>query len=823
MIQNILLTFYRSLSRHRLFAALNVLGLAFGIGVFLVLILIVRYESGFDRWLPHAAETYRLDSTWSNPGENPYEGSDTTFLALDLLRSDFPQIVAGTRVYAPSQPVSAGDTIDSEGVAYVDPGFFGVLDLPMAEGDATHALAPGSVVVTEQIAQKYFGTVRAIGRTLQISHDGTKRSFVVSAILRDLPRDTTLKFGLITPLTPAIEQGVRAFQRWGSSSGETFLRFASAQDARDVAARLRDFVARRAAGSGENQEGKNPEDHLALSLVALPDAHFHDLTVQQPDTPGADPRVVASLGAIGFLALAMAAINYVNLATARSDLRAREVALRKVMGASKPMLVTQFLGEAVVLVSFAALLGLALAELAIPGVNALGGWAIRIDYLAVVPGLFLLVLILGLGAGLYPALLLAAYQPAQVLASARLPAGGRLGGRLRQALVLVQFTGAVAFAICTLVIDAQADLLRNADRGFERSGLIIVKSLFASDLVARQNAILDVLRAVPGVISATKANREPDTNSSSGTDVAVPGRPGPRPSMLYEIGGRDYFSTYGIKLVAGRLFDDSRIADDLSGPVAAGRFLPSFGGRTVSTVVNESALPVLGFANAEVALGKHLSMDKDSTLEIIGVVQDVRFMSPRMPVAAEFYLHSTGPIEEAQAAIRFGGASRNEMMQRLQTAWHGVAPDEPFIAQTADERLEEFYKPDQQHARLFSAGAILAIAIACIGLYGLAAFSTTRRVREIGIRKTLGASTRDVLLLLIGQFIRPVLIANVIAWPLAWAAMRVWLSGFDERVALSPLYFLAAGVAALVLSTATVAAQAWRVAHAEPARALRYE
>ena len=824
VIGNALLTFYRSLSRHPLFAALNVLGLAVGIGVFLVLTLIVRYESGFDAWLPHAAETYRLDTTYSLPGEIPTEYAVTSFKAYDLLRADFPEIRAATRVYDRTLLVSEGNTLDSENVAYVDPGFFQVIELPALAGDTRQALAPGSAVITAHIAQKYFGTTRAIGRTFQVSRNGTRQTLTVSAILRDLPADTSLKFSIITLLTPAVEDGVNAFARWGSASGLTFLRFDNTQAAQHVQARLRDFVARRASGTDMGAEGLHPETFFVLSLVSIRDAHFHDVSVQSVNVPGADHRVVASLGLIGLLALAMAAINYINLATARSDLRAREVALRKVLGATRRALLVQFLAEAVALVACAALIGLALAELTIPGVNALGGWDITIPYVQLVPGLIVLVVLLGLCAGLYPALLLSAYRPARVLAATRLPAGGSWGTRLRQALVLIQFTGAVTFAISTLVIDAQADLLRNADRGFAREGLVIVKSFGRKELLLKQPAILDALRGVPGVVAATQSDREPDSNSSSESDVRVPGRPGPNPSVIVETVGPDYFKSYGIHLVAGRPFDANRAIDDSKDVVDATPTSHTVASK--SAIINESALPVLGYGSATAALGKTFFQDVGNThlaYTIVGVVGDVRFMSSREPVAAQFYMFDSKPFENAQAAIRYTGAGRSDMMQRLQTAWHSVVPDQPFGAQTADERLEEFYKPDQQHARLFSAGAILAIAIACLGLYGLAAFSTTRRVREIGIRKTLGASTRDVLLLLIGQFVRPVLIANVIAWPLAWAAMRAWLSGFDERVALSPLYFVASGVGALVLSTATVAAQAWRVAHAEPARALRYE
>ncbi len=816
MLSNVLLSLYRSLSRHLLYAALNVLGLAAGVAVFLVLLLVVQYERGFDRWVPDAGHVYRLDTTWTMAGRARQEAADTTFVALDLLRSDFPSIQAGTRLMERTEPVSVDRVIDSEDVTYVDPNVLDVLDLPLLSGDREHALSSaGSVVVTRSIAEKYFGTARAVGRTLAISYEGAKTLLTVTAVLRDLPQDTTLHIEMLTPFTETVRQDTRAFHKWGSSSGTTYLRFRSTADAQAVSASLRDFVARRAAGAGNNQEGTKPEDHLALSLVALPDAHFHDVSVDA-EKPGVDRRIVYSLGAVGVLALLTAVINYVNLATARSGLRAREVALRKVLGATRTMLMAQFLGEAVVLVALSALIGLALAELAIPVVNALGGWSVRIEYGQVLPLLAALVVLVGIAAGLYPAMLLAAYQPAQVLASARTPAGGRMGTRLRQLLVLLQFASAICFAICTLVIDEQAAFLRNADRGFDRDGLIIVGSLASAELMPRQAVILDALRRVPGVVSATVSDREPDSDSTGSTSVWRPGLPGRSPSLVYENTGRDYFATYGIRLIAGRLLDEAHRTDD--DDLAHGA--------TTGVVINRTAVSVLGFRNPQAAIGQTILVSSNGAPDkhvIVGVVQDVRFMSPREPVAAQFYVYGSKAIEGANAAIRFHGVPRAQVMQGLQAAWRGVAPGNPFVAKTADERLAEFYRPDQQRAALFSAGAALAIAIACVGLYGLASFNTARRTREIGIRKTLGASTGDVLLLLVGQFIRPVLLANLIAWPVAWAVMRDWLSGFDARVALSPFLFVAATLIALAIAVTTILGQAIRVARAEPARALRYE
>ncbi len=815
MLSHALITFGRSLSRHRLYTALNLFGLAAGIAVFLVLLLVVRYERSYDRWIPHASDIYRLDTTWTLPGEAPSEEADSTFAAFPFLLADFPQIASATRVFQPRTAVSAGQVMDNERVSYVDAGFFDVLALPLVAGQPRTALADASsVILSESTARKYFGTGPYIGRSLDILQHGARHAFRVSAILRDLPLDTTLHFSILMPLTSVAMQGEGAFTHWGTSSGETYVRFRSRSDADTVASGLGAFVSRRAADTAVSHQAGQSRQVFTMSLVAVPDMHFHDISVVGTQ-PGTDPRVVLSLGVVGVLALLIAVINYVNLSTARAGLRAREVALRKVMGATRRMLLVQFLGEAVLLALLAALAGLALAELAVPAVSALGGWSIGIDYATIVPFLVALGVLVGLGAGLYPALVLSAFRPAAILAASRMPAGGKLGGTVRTALVLVQFASAVAFAICTLVVDAQAAFIARADLGFERQGLIVVASTSAPELASRQEAIAARFRAIRGVVSVARSDRAPAAgNANSGTVERVDA-PDIAPSLVAEHVGPDYFPTYGIEPVAGRLLDRFHRTDDA---VFTNR---------LGTVINQRAVAVLGFRDPASALGHAFTIknwfEDGMTLTIVGVVPDMRFDSPRDAVRPQFYVQTTGPIGNAAAIVRFRGVPRAEIMARLQTAWRRSVPEEPFRAALAQERLSIYYRPDQDRARLFSAGAAIALGIACIGLYGLTAFNTARRVREIGIRKVLGASTRDVLVLLIGQFLRPVLIANLIAWPLAWVIMRSWLSGFDQRVALSAGYFLLVTAGALGLSILTVLGQAFRVARAEPAKALRHE
>jgi putative ABC transport system permease protein len=821
MLGHYLRTLYRALARHRLYAALNVLGLALGIAVFLVLWLDVRFETSFDRWIPEAANTYRLDGAQIHPGLQTREDATTTSVIAPLLKADYPQIQAYTRIVEDDEPMIVGRTSDSEAVNYVDPDFFKVLDLPLAQGDKARALAaPGDVVISEKIARKYFGATHVVGRQFVLRWNGVPITHRVSAVLRDLPPDTHLQLDILTPLTPAFEASNTAFSRWGSVEGYTYLRFRNAADAQAVQADLSHFVDRRAKGSGDDKLGSDPAKSLVLSLVALPEVHFRDAHVSGAFNAGADVRVVVALGLVGVLTLAIAVLNYINLSTARSALRAREVAIRKVLGATRSVLVAQFLAEAVVVAFVAALIGLAITELVLPLVNAAGGMGLKLDYWSFnggAPFLLVLSLLIGVVAGAYPAFLLSSFRPAQVLAASRMPGGGRLDRIVRGALVLLQFAAAICFIICTLVLSAQAKYLHDADRGFKRDGLILVDSLQARDLRNRQPTILDALRAVPGVTDLTVSDREPASPNTNRTNVIPPGWTGPKPHMTAETIGRNYFKTYGARVIAGRAFDAAHPLDD-----TAGLSDQQLSARGLNIMINQTGVKTLGFAAPADAVGKPVRVE-GANATIIGVVSDVRFMSPHELVAPQFYTFNSRDFDNAFAAVRYSGIDAREMTGRLRTAWRSVVPEEPFVAKTAEARLSDYYVPDEQRARLFTMGAVLAVGIGCVGLYGLASFTAARRVKEIGIRKTLGASTTDILTLLIGQFLRPVILANLAAWPLAWLAMQNWLSGFDQRIGLGPQYFLAATAVTLLIALVTVGGQALGVARAEPAKALRHE
>lgn len=802
-----LTSLYRSLTHHRLFAALNIGGLALGIATFIVLALFVRFEASFDRALPGQDRLWLVEERYIMPGYPPDTNPYTMGNQLQIMRADYPQL-AGTRYNAASVTIRQGAQATAEELGTVDTNFFDLMRFPAVEGDPTATIAdPDGLVITQSAARKYFGSQPAIGQTLGISVQGKLYAYRVGAVLRDMPANVTFKDEMFAQIVPA-RFASEYWDHWGSTSLTTLLRFPDETAARAFEAQLPAFLDRHAYASGNLKKGQ-----YFQTLRPLTGMHLY--------TPG-DRAIVTTLAVVGLLTLLIAIVNYVNLATARAGLRAREVAMRKVLGGTRRALVLQFLGEAVATVAMAALTGLALAEIALPFLNALGGTTLAIHYGgwdSILLPMLALVLGVALVAGLYPAFVLSSFRPAAVLASARAPGGGRAGARLRGALVVFQFAIAIAFAITTAAMLAQTAHIRDADLGFRRDGLMIVRSFRDPALdVAQRAGLLSAFAVLPGVTGVTVGNNAPgDQNSTNFSGYNRPGTPDQKTSIMVVGTGQDYFRVYGARLLAGRLFDAAH-ADDRGHLTLEQRKATG-----PNIVLNQTAVEALGFAAPAAAVGQTIS-DGNRAATIIGVIDDVRFKSPRDPVDPTAYTYNTVDIDEPFAVVRYTGIDPKTLTARLEAAWKRVAPGIPFKARSVEDNLfERYYKEDAQRSRLFTIGAVLAVLIGCIGLYGLAAFDTARRVKEIGIRKTLGASTAEVLRLLIGQFLRPVLLANLVAWPLAFVALQRWLGGFDDRIALSPLFFLGATLVAVLIAAATVFGQAWRVARAEPARALRYE
>ncbi|WP_174279836.1 FtsX-like permease family protein [Sphingomonas bacterium] len=792
-----LLTLYRSLTRHKLYAALNIGGLAVGIAVFLVLGLYVRFETSYENWLPGHNKIYLVEEYWNQPGSPANGYSDGTMGGLiDQLREDFPGTVA-TRSRGIGANVIRDGVGTAEDFAYADTNFLDLMPLEMVAGDGSRALRdPANVLLSETIARKYFPSDSPMGRTLTLNVEGKASVYRIAGVFRDLPKNTEQKFTMLgrMPTDPKDDY----WHHWGSERVQTLLRFDTPEAARAYAARMPAFVRRR----GSKDLGE------MISVFHLPLLPITDWHLQRPGRK----LTVTTLGLIGVLTLLIAIVNYVNVATARAGLRAREVAMRKVLGADRRALMSQFLGEAILTVALASLGGLIIAEIGLPFVNAAGGLPLFIPYGVVAPALLLLVLVVGVLAGFYPATLLSRFPAAQVLASARAPGGGHAGVRLREGLVVFQFALATAFIIGTAILVAQTRHVRAADPGFHRDGLVLITSTGDGAVDAGQRtAFLERVRRVPGVEAVVGSESTPGYSNGNSANFAVPGRSGEGPSLQWFYIGPNFFTIMGMKLVAGRSFDDAHRLDDFSGPGWK---------RPANVVVNRRAAEALGFATPEAALGKTIG-DGEAPRTIVGVVDNARFFSPRDPVNPTLYYYSPKP-RRWLTTVRVAGDPL-AMLATIRDVWRQVAPNVPFDAKTAIQNLEPYYEADDRATRLFSIGAGLAVLIGCVGLWGLASFNTERRVKEVGIRKTLGASSADIVRLLVGQFLRPVLLANLVAWPLAFAGMRTWLAGFDDRIALSPLYFIGASLLAVAVAVLTVLGQSLRASRAAPAWALRHD
>ncbi|WP_420607098.1 FtsX-like permease family protein [Novosphingopyxis sp.] len=805
-----LLSLYRSLTRHKLYAALNIGGLAVGIAVFIVLGLYVRFETSYEKWLPRHDEVYVVETVWMDPG-SPVNGAYTYSMGglLNQLQEDFPGTI-GARILGGEEGgiVRRGNNAVTEDVAMVDPSFFKVFELPMADGSGDGALTdPSAVLISQSAARRYFGDSDPIGQTLIVSIYEEK-DYRVAGVFEDLPANSDFKLSVLTPLPVDMERQNSNWFHWGSTSLQTYLRFPNPAAARAFEEKMPAFVDRR----GKADMGDNPSGTVGIQLLPLVDAHLKPQGIASASAK----LILITLGLVGIFALLIALINYINLATARASLRAREVAMRKVLGANRAAVMRQFLAEAVLTVAVASLLGLIMAELGLPLVNAAGGLSLSIPYQSVVPALAILTIVAGLLAGAYPALILSRFRPASVLASSRSPGGGQTSTRIREALVVAQFGLAIAFLIGTAVLVAQTRYVRAADIGFQREGLMTVLSLRDSLVEASQKrAFIEEVRALPAVREAALANTVVGGSGAQNADnVPLPGVSGSGPSLIWEIVGPHFFDVYGTSLVAGRLFDDTRPADN------------SMGGSTgteINIVINRKAVGTLGFTSPQAAIGKTVGGDRPRT--IIGVVGDMGFSGPRDPIEATYYRYAAdpAPLDSAiVASIRFTGDPR-AVMAEIETIWQRMVPQVPFNAQTADQRLTKFYEDDDRATRLFAIGAGLAVLIGMVGLWGLASFNTARRVKEIGIRKSLGASSADIVKLLVGQFLRPVIIANLIAWPLAYFAMEKWLAGFADRIALSPIYFLGASLLSLAIAVLTVLGQSLRASRTTSAWALRYD
>ncbi|MFI4963902.1 MAG: ABC transporter permease [Caulobacterales bacterium] len=822
MFGNYLAASIRNLQRNGFYAALTVTGLTIGFAAAILIGLYLRHELTYDRFIPGHDRVY-LIAIKVMPHDKPATEIDDTSapLAADL-KLDFPQIESVARMASGGFPptVKRGNVTTSEqGFRTADPDFFKVLPVPAVAGDLAHALdEPDAVVLSRSAARRYFGQDAPLGGHMLING----RAVHVSAVMEDLPSNSHLT-GEIFGSSRAPDSFIRQLDKAGYSANSTatYVRLKPGASAAQMEAALPGFFARRIKPRYDQINPDMKSDRYELQMKPLTAIHLRPADAGDLK-PGADVKVLGGICVIGILIVVVAAINFVTLMTARAGRRATEVGIRKALGAQRRDLIVQFLAEALIYVGVALVLGIAIAELLLPGVNAALQRHMTFNYLrdpALLATMLGVAAVTGLLAGLYPAFVLSAFRPAAVLKGG--PVAGAGGAIVRQVLVVAQFAVLMILLLTTLTIYRQTMFALRDGTGVKKEGVMM---LFASPCT---ETLRDAMAALPGVRGAACASPGVVGLSQSNDVVRI----GNRTEMLsYAPVDFNFFEIYGLRPLAGRLPSRDRPTDDGA----------RLGGAAPTVVLNESAARRLGFASPQRAVGRQLSWHYINQLtlsnmslsipavqnsEIVGVVPDFTFSSVRQRILPTFYYvgPKTDVLNSVALNVRVDPAQISEVLPRIDRLWAKINGDAPLQRYSTDQFLLRLYTDNIIQGGFIAVCALVAVSIACLGLFALSAYTSERRTKEIGIRKAMGATSVDILRLLLWQFAQPVFWAMLLALPLGWLAMNWWLRGFAYHVDIAPWTFAAAGGAGVAIALSTVFIHALRVARARPVGALRYE
>ncbi len=821
----------RALAKNKTYSIINIAGLAIGMAACVLILLYIRYEQSYDKWLPDVENTYQLQAWYPNP----QDGGEPGFLQLsayvtkDRVKKDFPQIERAAYLLD-NGPVflKDGQASSTEGFMFTDDDFLKVVNLPLVAG--TTLTAPQTAVIAQEEAIKRYGTDQVIGRTLTVISRGEKRDFKINGVLKDLPKNSSMKIAAVLRLDYIAlnANNPDALTCWGCQSGWVYVKMRPGTDVKALEPQMPAWEKRNIPDEPNGDIMYNAGTEQDWHFINLKDVHLgkaQDGTM----TPGNDQRSIVTFAIIALLILGMAVVNFTNLATARASQRAREVALRKVLGANRKQLIVQFVTESILISAVSMLLALALVELLVKPFAAFLDADLTLSYLGkggiLLPAIGLTLLV-GIISGLYPAFFLSRFQPAQVLKANRSAAETPGSGRLRAALVVLQFAVSIGLIICTAVIYGQTVYARSVDPGYKRDHILQVDELGRAQLFPKAEMIVNQMKRIPGVVAAGLSDIGINTNNNSNSGIIPPGSNKQVLIGQYNV-GEGYLDAMGLTLKAGRWFDANRPIDDTTIPYPPDPEVEkAIAQRGINVVINELAAKRLGFKSPQDAIGRTVKSELLTpeagmiNINIIGVVGDSRFRTVRAPIEPIMFRKVvTGP---GWLMVRYNGDPAT-VKAAIERQWKQITNEVPFNAKFSEDIVAETYKEEDARAQMFAAFSLLAVIIGCLGLFGLAAFTAERRTKEIGIRKVLGARTRDIVRLLVWQFSRPVIVANLIAWPVAWWLMRDWLNKFDDRIALGPTPFITAALVALTIAIVTVVGHAFKVARANPIHALRYE
>ncbi|MFC2161706.1 ABC transporter permease [Acidobacteriota bacterium] len=799
MIKNYLKVALRNLRKHKGYAFINILGLAVGIAASVLIFLYITDELGYDRFHENVDQTYRLVADWSNKGDSRIHQLGTPWILAQTIREKYSQVKHITQLTGPLGDVILRykDQAVKESDAFcAKSSVFDVFSFPLIKGDPKTSLQdPNTVVLSETLASKFFQDVDPMEKTIEIMAFGQTLSLKVTGVMEDIPQNSHFLFEMLISMKTIFPE---PSLDWTSNNYTTYVTLQEGVTQALMEEKLVEI-------DRVHYEGGREHIPWIWTLEPITKIHLHS-DLSTGNQPNGSMAYVRLFSVVAVLLLLIAGINFVNLATARSARRAKEVGLRKVVGSLRKQIIKQFLGESVLISLIALVVAVILIQIALPLYQNLTGKILGLSYLGnpfVIPGLLGLALVVGFLAGLYPALFLSSFKLTDVLKGSPLAGRGKGSLFLRNGLVVFQFSMSILLIIGTLVIFRQLNYIKNQRLGFDKEHVVVIHN--AGTLGGQLDAFKDQLKQQSDVLGATACRSIPGQGTPN-WGIGVESVPRERPlNMNFMSCDFDFAEVLNIEMIEGRFLS---------------RDFPS---DKDAVVINKKAAEYFGIPDP---INKKLRIwwtQKDIT--IIGVIDNFHFESLHRSVRPMGYIlpevtdSPSGPF----LLVKTGSAATTDLLAQLRKTWNSMSGGLPFEFSFLDERVNALYQNDTQAGKIVTIFSCLAIFIACLGLFGLAAFVTEQRTKEIGVRKILGATLPSIMWILTGQFVKWVIVANLIAWPVGYWMMNRWLQGFTFRSSLSVWIFFISGLAALGIAAMTVSSQVIKAALANPADSLRHE
>ena len=808
MLKNFFINALRNMKKQRGYVIMNVSGLAIGLTSFLFIALYVINELSYDRFHENYENIYRLKVVGRMAGGELDQAVTAAPMAQAMI-NDYPEVLVATRVTQMGDwLVKYGENrFNESGILFADSTFFSLFDFRLLRGDPNTALArPRSVILTEEYANKYFGDQNPMG--LQMSFETDTVLYTVTGVVQNIPDNSHIKFDMLASMSSYPGQANNQF--WISHNFYTYIVVKDGTLKDDLEEKFQGMVIKYVGPQITQALGISIQDFMDAGnsfryvLEPLKDLHLRGAKQYNLEPMGSESTVYI-FAVIALLILIIAIINYVNLATARSATRAKEVGVRKVAGANRRGLVFQFLGESVLIVTVATLIAVVLVCTLTPSFNQMIGKELSAgiaDNPAGILSLIVLVLLVGVSSGAYPAFVLASFNPIEVLKGTLNP--GSMSKNMRGVLVVIQFTISIVIIIGSIIVYRQLNYVTKKDIGFDKENLIVIRR---SDSFFRQReAFRDQLLQIPGVENAGFSRAVPGTTFNNNAFL-LDDDPEKNTYLINQTQASfDFAQTLGVELVAGRFFSRE------------------YGEDSTSILINEAAVKSLGLTDP---VGKYILQPQGpqqfQRLKIIGVMKDFNIASMHTPIEPVCFTVLGNFGGDQFATVRLSGKDVPETLKTIEQKWQTFTANQPFQYDFFTDSWNSLYSSEMKTGKIFVLFSVLAIFIACLGLLGLITYITNKRTREIGIRKTYGASAQVVLRLLSREVVYLILISSLFAYPLAYFGSKYWLEGFAGKAKVSPLIYIIATLAALIIGWLSILYQTNKAANFSPADALRLE